>query len=134
MLSIFSCTLLAIWMLSLEKCLFRPSTHFLIGCLFFFWPRTAWAVCIFWKLIACLLLRLQIFSPILRVACLFVLFMVSFDVQNLLSLIRSHLLIFVFFFFPITLGSGSKKILLQFMSKSVLPVFLLQFYSIQPYI
>ena len=35
-----------------------------------------------------------------------------------LSLIRSHLLIFVFIF--ITLGGGSKKILLQFMSKSVL--------------
>ena len=47
--------------------------------------------------------------------------MVSFAVQKLLSLIRSHLFIFVFIF--IILGGGSEKILLQFMSKSVLPVF-----------
>ena len=42
--------------------------------------------------------------------CLFVLFMVSFAVQKLLSFIRSHLFIFVFI--SITLGGGSKKILL----------------------
>ena len=53
--------------------------------------------------------------------CLFILFMVSFAVQKLLSLTRSHLFIFVFIF--ITLGSGSKKILLRFMSESVLPMF-----------
>ena len=53
--------------------------------------------------------------------CLFFLFMVSFAVRKLLSLIRSHVFIFVFIF--ITLGGGSKKILLWFMSKSVLPVF-----------
>ena len=47
--------------------------------------------------------------------------MVSFVVQKLLSLIRSSLFVFVFIF--ITLGGGSKKILLRFMSKSVLPVF-----------
>ena len=40
--------------------------------------------------------------------CLFVLFMVSFAEQKLLSLIRSHMFAFVF----ITLGDGSKKILL----------------------
>ena len=50
--------------------------------------------------------------------CPFTLLMVSFAVQKLLSLIRSHLLIFVFIF--ITLGGGSEKILLRFMSKSVL--------------
>ena len=49
--------------------------------------------------------------------CLFVLFMVSFAVQKLLSCIRSHLFTFVFIF--ITLGSESKKILLQFISKNV---------------
>ena len=53
--------------------------------------------------------------------CLFVLFMVSFAVQKLLNLIRSCLFIFVFIL--IILGSGSKKILLQFMSKCVLPMF-----------
>ena len=41
---------------------------------------------------------------------LFTLFIVSFAVQKLLSLIRSHLLIFVFI--SITLGGGSKKTLL----------------------
>ena len=53
--------------------------------------------------------------------CLFVLFIVSFAVQKLLSSIRSHLFIFVFI--SITLGGGPKKILLWFMSKSVFPLF-----------
>ena len=53
-------------------------------------------------------------------AFLFVLLMVSFAVQKLLSLIRSHLFIFVFI--SVTLGGGSKKILLWFMSKSVFPL------------
>ena len=52
--------------------------------------------------------------------CIFVWFMVSFAVQKLLSLIRSHLFIFVFIF--ITLGGGSKNILLWFMSKRVFPI------------
>ena len=47
--------------------------------------------------------------------------MVSFAVQKLLNLIWSHLFIFVFI--SINLGDSSKKILLQFMSKSVLPLF-----------
>ena len=42
--------------------------------------------------------------------CLFVLFMVSFAVQKLLSFIKSHL----FSFISIILGGGSKKILLWF--------------------
>ena len=46
--------------------------------------------------------------------------MVSFAVQKLLSLIESHLFIFVFIF--MTLGGGSKELLLL-MSKSVLTVF-----------
>ena len=40
---------------------------------------------------------------------------------KLLSLIRSYFFIFVFIF--IILGGGSKRILLQFRSKSVLPMF-----------
>ena len=40
--------------------------------------------------------------------CLYALFMVSFAEQKLLTLIGSHLFIFIF----ITLGGGSKKILL----------------------
>ena len=42
--------------------------------------------------------------------CLFILLMVSFAVQKLLSLVRSHLFIFVFIL--ITLGGGSKRTLL----------------------
>ena len=53
--------------------------------------------------------------------CLFILFMVSFAVQKLLSLIRPYLFIFVFIF--ITLGGGLKKILLHFISKSAQPMF-----------
>ena len=55
------------------------------------------------------------------VGCFFILFMVSFAVQKLLSLIAFHLFIFVLI--SITVGDGSKKILLQFMSRSVLPMF-----------
>ena len=48
-------------------------------------------------------------------------FMVSFAMQNLLSVIRAQL--FIFAFIPITLGDRLKKILQQFMSKGVLPMF-----------
>ena len=91
------------------------SAHFLIG-LFVFWilsrmilETSPFSVASF----------TNIFSH--SVGCLFVLSVVSFAVQKLLSLIRSHLFIFVFI--SITLGDRSKKILLQFMSKSVLPMF-----------
>ena len=47
--------------------------------------------------------------------------MIVLRMNDLLSLIRSHLLIFVFI--SITLGGGSKQILLRFMSKCVLPMF-----------
>ena len=53
--------------------------------------------------------------------CPFISFMDSFAMQKLLHLIRSHLLMFVFIF--ITLGGVSKKILLRFMSNSVLSMF-----------
>ena len=55
------------------------------------------------------------------VGCLFVLFGVSFAVEELLSLIRSHL--FIFGFTVITLRGGSEKMLLSLMSESVWPVF-----------
>ena len=55
------------------------------------------------------------------VGCLFVLSVVSFTLQRLLSLIRSHLFIFAFISFA--LGDRSPKILLWYMAKSVLPMF-----------
>ena len=59
------------------------------------------------------------FSPFCGLSFHFV--MVVFAAQKLLCLIRSHLLTFVFIF--IILGGESKKILLGFMSESVLPLF-----------
>ena len=61
----------------------------------------------------------SIFSHSVR--CLLVLFIVTFAVQMILHLIRSHSFIFVFLF--VTLEGRSKKILLLFMSKCVLPMF-----------
>ena len=62
---LFMC-LLAICVSSLEKCLFRYFSHFLI-CWLFSWHWVVWAACIFWKLILCQLFHLLLFFPILRV-------------------------------------------------------------------
>ena len=55
------------------------------------------------------------------VGYLFILCRVSFVVQKLLSLIKSHLFIFVFTVF--TLRGGSEKMFLSLMSESVWPMF-----------
>ena len=61
----------------------------------------------------------NIFSHFIR--CLFTLFIVSFVVQKLLHLIRSHL--FTSAFISFALENWPKKTLVWFMSENVLPVF-----------
>ena len=120
-LSMFSSTLLSTCMLSFENMSVQVFCLFFNQIVYFFFFDVE--LCELFKynfiLTSYWSYHLQIFSH--SVEYLSILSMVSFAAPKLLSLIRSHLFIFVFNSFA--LGDTSDKGLLWFTLKSVLPVF-----------
>ena len=119
MLSIFPCVYWSSICLLQRNVYLGSLAHFLVGLFVFLILSCMSCLCILEINPLSVVSFTIIFSH--SEGCLLILFSVSFAVQKLLTLIKSHL--FTFVFISITLGGRSKRILLWCMSKNVLPMF-----------
>ena len=119
-------------MLSIFSCAYWPSVCFLWRNVYLVFLPIFLLGCLFLLLLTCMShlhileinpLSVALFANIFShpIGCLFILFMVSFAVPKLISLIRSHL--FSFASVSIALGDWPKETLIKFMSYNVLHMF-----------